>query len=136
MLGRYLSVFAVTLGTFALLVLVTSGAIAVLWPLGLLPLEPPSPSDLVMMALCSMTALLAGAALVMPFVMRLGFTRGSRAIALALVMLPPLLLGDFGDTFLGSFLSGTTPVALFAGSLVLYVASALLSVRLYETREL
>lgn len=137
--GRYLSVLAVTLGAFAALFLISCGAIALLQPHASLPFEAVSPSDLAMVMCCGIALLLAGISLFMPFVIRLGFTRGSRAVALALVMLPFLLISIFGSTIvdgLDSFLSGAMPMMLVAGTLVLYALSALLSVRLYETREL
>lgn len=137
-LGRYLSVLISSAMAFALFTLIAYGTIAISQPLGLFPSETPPPSNFVMMMLYGMTALLAGASLLMPFVIWLGLNRSGRVIALLFIMLP-LLLSAFGDTVLGglgSSLSTTTPVLLLAGSLALYAASALLSVRLYEVREL
>lgn len=142
-LGRYLSVLVSAVAAFALFSLIAYGVIATSQPLGLFPSEMPPSSGLIMMTLYGMAALFAGASLLMPLVIWLGLNRGARVIALLLVMLPPLLLSAFGDTILGelssslsSSLSTTAPVLLLAGSLVLYAASALLSVRLYEAREL
>lgn len=138
-LGRYLSVLVSAVAAFALFSLIAYGVIATSQPLGLFPSEMPPSSGLIMMTLYGMAALFAGASLLMPLVIWLGLNRGARVIALLLVMLPPLLLSAFGDTILGEFsssLSTTAPVLLLAGSLVLYAASALLSVRLYEAREL
>ena len=143
-LGRYLSVLVSAVAAFALFSLIAYGVIATSQPLGLFPSEiPPSSGLIMMMMLYGMAALFAGASLLMPLVIWLGLNRGARVIALLLVMLPPLLLSAFGDTILGelssslsSSLSTTAPVLLLAGSLVLYAASALLSVHLYEAREL
>lgn len=144
MLGRYASVFAVTLVAGAFIALLVA-AFAALWPhlpphiTSLLVQEKIEAGSLMQLVVLLAAILLIGISLAVPFIVRFGVTKGSRVITLVLLVLPSLGIAQFGDQLVqhfSTFLTSSGPLLLFVVSLVLYVLSALVAVRLYETREL
>lgn len=144
MLGRYASVLAVIVGANVLLVLVVS-ALATLWQgmpphiASLLSQEDPSLEALARMALLLGSLLLVSASFAMPCFARFGITKGSRVLLMLFFVVPTLVIAQFGSELAGSlstFVTSSGPLVLFLSMLAFYALSALLSVRLYETREL
>jgi ABC-2 type transport system permease protein len=150
-LGRYLSIFVVTLGSFALYTLITCGIMAICQQLTLpadvaylLSFERYPLAHFLASTLGGITVFFISAAFFLPFIMRFGLTRGSRIITILFLIGPSMLLAIFSESVFGEhalgyfegFMQSAAPITFFIAALVLYAISALISVRLYETREL
>ena len=76
-------------------------------------------------------------AIVLPIYFRVGTTRGARIIAMLMCVIPFVVVG-FGDaSVVAGFIAGPDFLVLFpVVSLVLFAASAVVSLRLYDSRDL
>ncbi len=151
-LGRYASMALMMVVSLAVAVAagVVVGLVADALPAGIasehLRLSDWGVTTLLLTGVFAQVVILLAAALSMPFIMRWGMTKGSRLVPIVLVVALSLGCGFFApkaeQLFPAETLSGGVdilygPVALVGCvAVVLYVASALVSARLYDKREL
>lgn len=148
--GRYGSVLLVAACALVLglMVGVLIGKGATLLPAGALPeglaLDDIGTGALMVAAVLVALMVLTSAAVGLPFIVRYGMTKGTRLVPAVLLLALSAGMAFFGGQAealsLDALLTGFGAFALAAGAtvavLVLYGASALLSARLYEQREL
>lgn len=148
--GRYASFLIVLIASAvaALITALAAGGVAQLLPEGLaadaIRLDAWSVPELLAVTLLVELVILVGAAISLPVIMKFGMTKGARFVPIIVVIALTGAVGLFGSNadllHLDQLLaSGESIALLLAGitvvSIALFCASALLSVRLYETRE-
>jgi ABC-2 type transport system permease protein len=89
------------------------------------------------LAVVGMAFSLTYMAIVLPVYFRVGTTRGARIVAMLMCMIPLAVVG-FGDaSVVAGFITGSEFLVLFpVVALVLFAASAVVSLRLYDSRDL
>lgn len=99
-------------------------------------------AELFIVAALSLAAALVGLAIMLPFVVKMGFTRAIRyvpVIFMVVIMMGWSALEESDLTLVSSALEWLVSVpgafAVFAGASIVYALSCMLSVRLYRTRE-
>lgn len=149
--GRYASMMVIVLISLAVswLVSMAIGFIAENFFVGIAPdglfLSEWSPLELFAVGVITEAVIILAAAVSLPLIMRFGMTKGSRLVPVIMVFALCAALGFFtsgiGAFDLEALLSGEFEIALavaviLLASFALYVISACISARLYETREL
>ena len=152
--GRYASIALLTVATalFGLLLAAVIIGVATALPAGTAPAgltaEANPPAMIVGAAVGTVVVIAVGSSVALPLITRFGMTRGARIVPLVVVMAMVTAIGIIGDgASIDSALAGLAQWldtgnnylvavgATLAVVAVLYIASALLSAKLYEGRE-
>lgn len=158
-LGRYLSLFVVSVATTAIaflagvLIAAAAEALADGQPdnrFTLLSFAFNPPEALLASVVASALVILLSSSIALPLIARFGMTRAARFVPLAFVILIAAAIGFFGDN-VAAFdilanldaaidagdwsILGTGIAAISAAALIIYIVSALIAVKLYEQRE-
>ena len=128
-LGRYATTMVVCLA-FAVFGIALSTVLAQV-------AAAPDVEGTLLLAVVGMAFTLTYMAIVLPIYFRVGATRGARIISMLMFMLPLAVVGFVDASVVAGLITGREFLALFpVVALVLFAASAVVSLRLYDSRDL